>query len=326
MSLVLLIDAYALLHRAFHSLPSMNNRRGEPTNAIYGTARILLKLLENFKPTHVVAAVDRKERTFRHLLYSEYKANRRPTDEMLVPQIARLADLLHGLGIKTIGAAGYEADDVIGTMATRACQGGFGRVAVVTGDRDLLQLVNEQIQVYLPGKSFFDLVCYDGAMVVQRFDGVGPSQLPDFKALCGDASDNIPGIPGIGKKMAARLLAAYGSVEGMIDRLDTLDPKVKVKLAPRLDELRTYLKLTTVVRDIPVELSIDDCCWKGVNPGRIIPLFEELEFKSIMAWVQKMQSIFAYDPLRSKPTGANVTAESRAAQSDELPLLSLLDD
>ncbi len=217
--LLLLVDGNALVHRAFHALPPLTtSRTGEMVNAVFGFANTLFRVVGTLKPSHWAIAFDYPAPTFRHEMFDQYKAQRPPTPEELRSQIGRVHELAAALGMPAFELQGYEADDLLGALAGQAVASGAD-AAILSGDRDLLQLVRSGVTVLLPGRTFSDAVSYDEEAVEARF-GVKPGQLTAFKALVGDASDNIPGVPGIGEKTAARLLAEYEGLDALFQHIE----------------------------------------------------------------------------------------------------------
>ena len=214
LGLLLLLDGHALVYRAFHALPELTGPTGEPTHAVYGFARMLFKAIEELRPTHVAAAFDTAAPTFRKTEWDAYKAQRPPTPDGLRPQFDRVYQLLQALGVPIYRLDGYEADDVLGALARQAAAAGL-EVVILTGDTDALQLVGPRVWVMVPRQGVSDFTLYDPEKVRERY-GLEPSQLADVRALRGDASDNIPGLPGVGEKTAARLLQEFGSVEALL--------------------------------------------------------------------------------------------------------------
>ena len=214
-----IVDGNSLMHRAFHALPALQNDDGVYTNAVFGFLSMLLKVIENERPSHVAVAFDLHGPTFRHADYSEYKAGRKPTAPELRPQFGLVRECLTGMGIQQLTSAGFEADDILGTIARRCEECGLPAL-LVTGDRDSMQLVTETSNVLYTKRGVTDVVRYTPDKVVEDF-GVTPAQIPDLKGLMGDASDNIPGVPGIGEKTAIKLLNAYGTIENAFAHADT---------------------------------------------------------------------------------------------------------
>jgi len=214
---LMLIDGHALAYRAYHAIPPLTSPSGEPTNATFGYANMLLKAIEDYAPDYVVATFD-AGRTFRHEEYAEYKANRAETPDDLRPQVERIKELTETLGIPIYMMDGYEADDLLGTLSRQALAEGVETI-IVTGDSDTFQLITDDVKVLTPRQTFGEIVLYDADAVRQRY-GLEPTQLIDLKALVGDSSDNIPGVRGIGIKTATRLLKEYGSLEAIYEHLD----------------------------------------------------------------------------------------------------------
>jgi len=279
---LLLIDGNSLLHRAFHALPdSLSTSSGQPTNAIYGLAQMLLPLLEKESPDAALVAFDAPGKTFRDELFETYKAGRPPTDETLIAQFDLAHELIEALGIAQTEVAGYEADDIIGTVASRGRQAGY-EVLIVTGDRDVLQLVDEQTSVLATIRGLSNMRLYRPDKVQADF-GVRPDQIADYKALAGDSSDNIPGVPGVGPKTAAKLLQQFGTVEELLERIDEVDnDKLTAWLKQNSDKVLLSKKLATIALDCPLELGINDLQWRGIQLDQLRQLFARLEFSRLM--------------------------------------------
>jgi len=279
---LLIIDGNSLLHRAFHALPqSLSTSSGQPTNAVYGLAQMLLPLLEEKSPDAALVAFDAPGKTFRDELFEKYKADRTPTDETLIAQFDLAHELIDALGMAQTEITGYEADDIIGTVAEKARAAGF-EVLIITGDRDALQLVDDQTKVLATIRGLSETRLYDPDKVYDEY-GVRPEQIADYKALVGDSSDNIPGVAGVGPKTAARLLAQFSTVEELLEHLDEVDSdKLAARLRESSDQIRLNKKLASVVLDSPLELDINDLAWKGIQPGQLRQLFARLEFSRLM--------------------------------------------
>ena len=223
--LLVLFDGNALIHRAFHALPPLAvTRTGEPTGAVSGFATMVLKVLSELKPTHCAVAFDHPSPTFRHKEFAAYKAHRPPAPEDLKRQFKRVHQLVDAFNIASFEVEGYEADDILGTLARQASQEGIETI-IVTGDMDTLQLVEPSVKVLTPrpGKPFSDTVLYDEGKVEERY-GLTPQQIADLKGLKGDSSDNIPGVPGVGEKTAVKLLQQYQTVDGIYQHIDEVQP------------------------------------------------------------------------------------------------------
>ncbi|MBE3578234.1 MAG: DNA polymerase I [Limnochordales bacterium] len=280
-SQVVLVDGHSLLHRAFHALPPLMTSAGEPTQAVLGFTRMLLRLVKEEKPLAVVVAFDRPTPTFRHQQFSEYKATRPPAPEELRVQVRRVHELLEAMGVAIREVDGFEADDILGTLSRKAREAGL-RALVVTGDRDCLQLAADIVEVLLTRKGISDLARLD-AGGVRELLGIEPSQVPDWKALVGDSSDNLPGVPGIGEKTATQLLNQYRNLEEIFARLDELPARVAKYLrdgAIRERALRVR-ELATICRDAPVDLDLEAARFGPPDWPRLDALLTELEFRQL---------------------------------------------
>ena len=284
--LLLLVDGNALVHRAYHALPPLTvPRTGEIVGAVYGFASMLIKAINELKPTHSAVAFDRKAPTFRHELFIEYKANRPPTPDELINQLGRVREVVKAFKIPIFEMDGYEADDILGALSTQAARQNIETV-IMTGDADMMQLVSPQIKVYYPrpGGSFSDAMLYDEAAVRQKY-GVEPVLIADLKALKGDTSDNIPGVPGVGDKTALKLVQQFGPVEQMLARMDEIEPaKLKDKIKENVELVKQSKVLTTIVRETPVNLNFDQCCQMShYDRSMVAELFSSLGFNSLVA-------------------------------------------
>ena len=285
MGKLVLIDGYSLANRAFFALPMFTTAKGVHTNAVYGFALMLLRLLEEEKPDYLAVAFDVAAPTFRHEEYAEYKAGRRETAGELREQFPVLRNLLGAFKVPVLELAGFEADDVIGTMAARAEAAGH-RVLVVTGDRDAFQLVSPAVGVIYTRRGITEVDRVDEAYLHERY-GLTASQIPDLKGLMGDASDNIPGVPGIGEKTALRLLKDFGTVEGILDHLAEINrPKERELLATHAEEARRSKRLATIDRAIPLAFAFEDCRRREPDWAELRRVLTELEFKSMLERLQ----------------------------------------
>ncbi|MCP4542355.1 MAG: DNA polymerase I [Chloroflexi bacterium] len=276
---LILIDGHSLAYRAFHALPvEMKTTQGELTNAVYGFTSMLLTVLREEHPTHIAVTFD-KGLTFRHDMYAEYKAHRAKMPDEMRSQMARVRQVVETLGIPVFELEGYEADDLLGTLARQAGERGVNTL-IVTGDRDLLQLVDERIHVLTSRRRFSDTVTYDREGVEQRY-GLSPAQLIDLKAMMGDSSDNIPGVRGVGEKTGTKLLQQYGTLEAIYEHLEEVQTRFRNKLKVGRDMAFLSRKLGTIVCDAPVELDLDACIVRSFDRDPVIDLFRELEFHSL---------------------------------------------
>jgi len=297
---LLLIDGHSMAYRAFFALPAENftTAQGQHTNAIYGFATMLLSLLSTEKPTHVAVAFDVSRKTFRSEIFPEYKANRAKTPDEFRSQMTYLHELVTAFGITTFEVEGFEADDIIATI-TKQAERENAEVFICTGDRDSFQLVNEKTTVLYPKRGVSDLVRMTPAAVQEKY-GMSPEQYPDFAALRGDPSDNLPSVPGVGEKTAAKWVVEYGSLHELIANIDKLGGKVGQSLRDSISDVIRNRELTQLVANVPLDLSIDSLAWSGVDENKTNPLFEKLEFKTLK---ERMK------PILLKGTTKTVTPE-----------------
>jgi DNA polymerase-1 len=278
---LLLIDGHSMAYRAFFALPAENftTAQGQHTNAIYGFATMLLSLLSTEKPTHVAVAFDVSRKTFRSEIFPEYKANRAKTPDEFRSQMSYLHELVTAFGITTFEVEGFEADDIIATISKQA-ERENAEVFICTGDRDSFQLVNEKTTVLYPKRGVSDLTRMTPDAVQEKY-GMSPQQYPDFAALRGDPSDNLPSVPGVGEKTAAKWIVEYGSLHELIANIDKLGGKVGQSLRDSVNDVIRNRELTQLVANVPLDLSIDALAWSGVDESKTNPLFEKLEFKTL---------------------------------------------
>ncbi|EUA54943.1 5'-3' exonuclease, SAM fold family protein [Mycobacterium intracellulare 1956] len=275
----MLLDGNSLAFRAFYALPAENfkTRGGLTTNAVYGFTAMLINLLRDEAPTHIAAAFDVSRQTFRSERYPEYKANRSATPDEFHGQIDITKEVLAALGITVLAEPGFEADDLIATLATQAENEGY-RVLVVTGDRDSLQLVSENVTVLYPRKGVSALTRFTPDAVVEKY-GLTPTQYPDFAALRGDPSDNLPGIPGVGEKTASKWIGEYGSLQALVDNVDSVRGKVGDALREHLASVIRNRELTDLVKDVPLAQTPDTLRLQPWDRDQIHRLFDDLEFR-----------------------------------------------
>ncbi len=274
---LVLLDTNGLIYRAFFALPYLTTSGGRPTNAVYGLTSMVLKVLEEEKPNYIAAAFDRPAPTFRHQQFKEYKAHREAMPDDLRPQVAISKQVLDALHILIFEADGFEAEDVIATITRQALDRGLD-VLIVSGDLDTLQLVRPGVRVMVTGRGISETVIYDDAKVRERF-GFDPVQLPDYKSLRGDTSDNIPGVPGIGEKTASALVQQFGSVEALLERLDQAPPKVRPALDAARDQVKQSKHLATIVADAPITIDWEALRRREPDRDRAEALFRDLEFR-----------------------------------------------
>ncbi|HWG60187.1 MAG TPA: DNA polymerase I [Streptosporangiaceae bacterium] len=305
---MLLLDGHSLAYRAFFALPAENfsTTTGQPTNAVYGFTAMLINVLRDEQPTHVAVAFDRSEPTFRHEQYVEYKANRRETPADFKGQLSLIFEVLDALGIPRLSVPGFEADDIIATLAVQAVQAGM-EVLIVTGDRDALQLVSDDVTVLMTRRGISDMTRFTPAEVSAKY-GLTPVQYPDFAALRGDPSDNLPNIPGVGEKTAARWVAEYGSLTELVDRVGEIKGKAGDSLRDRLGDVLRNRRLTELARDVPVDAQPQDLRPEPWDREKIHQLFDTLQFRVLRDRL--------YTTLPNGISGAAATSEAGVGAAD----------
>ncbi|UOY94273.1 DNA polymerase I [Ectobacillus sp. JY-23] len=278
---VVLIDGNSIAYRAFFALPLLNNDKGIHTNAIYGFTMMLMRILEEEKPTHMLVAFDAGKTTFRHTTFGEYKGGRQKTPPELSEQFPFIRELLDAFHIQRYELENYEADDIIGTLAKEAEREG-AEVKIISGDRDLLQLVSETTKVAITRKGITEVDEYTPQVLFEKYE-LTPSQIIDMKGLMGDASDNIPGVPGVGEKTAIKLLKEYKTVEKLYEHLDQVSgKKLKEKLEANKEQAFMSKELATIYTEAPISVRIDDLVYNGYETEHIAPLFQNLGFNSLL--------------------------------------------
>ena len=281
MKKLLLIDGHSMAYRAFFALPAENftTAQGQHTNAIYGFATMLISLLKDEKPTHVAVAFDVSRKTFRTEIFPDYKANRAKTPDEFRSQMSYLHELVQGFGITQFSLEGYEADDLIATITKRAEQEG-AEVLICTGDRDSFQLVTAQTTVLYPKRGVSEMARMTPEAVQEKY-GMTPEQYPDFAALRGDPSDNLPSIPGVGEKTAAKWVVEFGSLKELLAGVATVGGKVGDSLRANVENVVRNRELTQLIHDAPIDFEIDALAWSGVQDSDLTALFEQLEFRTL---------------------------------------------
>ncbi|MDE3074573.1 MAG: hypothetical protein KGJ86_04020, partial [Chloroflexota bacterium] len=297
---LMLIDGHALIYRAFHALPPLSTTKGELTNAVFGFTSMVLKAIQELQPSHIACTFDRPKPTFRHEEFREYKAQRPAMPSELSGQIKRVRQVVDVLHLPVFEMDGYEADDLLGTLSKQAAEQQV-LTTIVTGDLDTLQLVGQYVRVYAPRGRMSDIVVYDVEKVFERF-GVSPIQTIDVKALKGDPSDNIPGIPGFGEKTAGDLVARYGSVEGILEHLGELKGKQHDLLVQYSDQALQGKRLVTIV-DAPVRLDLAACRRPDYDRAAAVELFRELEFNSLVPRLPRSNGAVTEAPSLQEPAG-----------------------
>ncbi len=288
---LIIFDAYAIIYRAFHAMPPLTSKNGEPISAIYGLVSMLITVVDLLKPTHIIFCFDEKEKTFRNELLPTYQAQRIAAPDDLIPQFTKARVLLETMKIPVYSKSGYEADDVIGTIASqyKVLSTKYKELIIVTGDRDILQLVDDEknIKLFMPIGGLSNGKIFAEKETVERM-GVLPNQIADYKALVGDPSDNYFGIAGIGPKTASSLLAKYKTLGGIYEHISEIQEKLQIKLSEGKESAYLSYKLATIVRDVPIEVDINESNKWDLVSENVLKLFEEYGFKTLTARIKKL--------------------------------------
>lgn len=285
MGKLVLIDGNAILHRAFHAMPPLTTPNGEPINAVYGLVSMFLRVIQDLKPDAIAVAFDEAAPTFRQKEFKNYQAQRPPTADELSSQFAKARDFFKAAKVPIYSMPGFEADDVIGTIADKS----KGDVVIVTGDRDILQLIDDKrnIKLYMPVAGLSNAVLY-GEKEAQTRMGVPADKIPDYKALVGDPSDNYPGVLGIGPKTAEKLLEKYDSMDHIYAHLSDIEPKIRQKLEAKKDDAKLFHRLATIIRDVPIKVNYEDMERWRIDSPDVINLFQEFGFKTLTERIKKV--------------------------------------
>lgn len=278
---LVIIDGNSIINRAFYALPDLTNKQGLHTNAIYGFTTMLFKIIENYKPTHISVAFDKKAPTFRHLEYKEYKAGRKKMPDELREQIGPLKNVLDAFKINRLELEGYEADDIIGTVSLKAEKEGY-KVFIVTGDKDAIQLASKTTTTLITKKGVGEVDEFDFDEVMKKYE-MTPNQFIDLKGLMGDKSDNIPGVPGIGEVTGIKLIKEFGSIENIIENVDSIKGSSRKKIEEHKDLAIMSKRLATIIRDVPIDITIDDLSFGDYDKANVIDVFNELGFNSLIS-------------------------------------------
>ncbi|PIS17532.1 MAG: hypothetical protein COT59_00175 [Candidatus Nealsonbacteria bacterium CG09_land_8_20_14_0_10_42_14] len=283
---LIVIDANSVIHRAYHALPPLSTKTGEVVGAVYGFLLVFLRAVKEFQPDFIAVCFDVKGPTFRHQKYEAYKAKRPPLPEDLGRQIAKVKEVLGAFGVSVFEKEGFEADDIIGTVSRLAPQKqAFPEIetVILSGDTDTLQLVNPKTRVYVLRKGVKDIVLYDEKMVGEKYQGLKPAQLLDFRALKGDASDNIPGVPGIGEKTALGLIGEYGTLEKVYENLPLIGAKVREKLIQNREQAFFSRELGQIHQAVPIDFDLENCRWGNYDKEKAAQVLKDLEFFSLIS-------------------------------------------
>jgi len=283
-----IIDANSVIHRAFHALPPLKNKKGETVNAVYGFLLVLLKIIKEFNPKYLAACFDLGEPTFRKKAYNQYKAKRKKAPQEFYDQIPKLKEVLKIFNVPVCEKPGFEGDDLIGTLSF------FPRAEtkniIVSGDLDTLQLVDENTNVYFLNRGVKEAIVYNKNLVQKRYEGLSGEELVDFKALRGDPSDNIPGVKGIGEKTALQLIKDFKDVENVYKNIksEKIGEKTRAKLLANKDMAFLSKELSKIKRDVPIEISLNKYQWGEYDPRRVKSVLEDLDFKSLIKRIPGM--------------------------------------
>ena len=290
---LIVIDGNAVVHRAFHALPPLTTKKGELVNAVYGFLLVFFKAIKEFQPDFVAATFDFPGPTFRHKKYKLYKAQRERAPEELYEQIPKVKEVLKSFNVQIFEKKGFEADDLIGTISKKAPQKQiFSKIEtiILTGDLDALQLVDKNTKVYALRKGVKDAILYDKEKVKEKYDGLTPEQLIDFKALRGDPSDNIPGVLGVGEKTAIALIKEFGTSENLYEELKENSEKakkIKQSLRKKLLDCKKQAfvskMLAEIKLDVPIEFDLGKCRWGKYDKEKVTRLFRSYEFQTLIS-------------------------------------------
>jgi DNA polymerase-1 len=312
--LFILFDGNALVHRAFHALPPLTiTKTGEMINAVQGFASTLLKIMRENRPAYWAIAFDRHAPTFRHDMFDQYKAQRPPTPQELVTQIARVHQVAEAFNLPAFEMDGYEADDIIGTLSKQATEQGIDTL-IVTGDNDMLQVVQPGIRVMSPQRGFADTAIYDETAVRDKY-GLDPIQLIDYKALVGDTSDNIPGVKGIGSKTAVKLLQQYHDLDSIYSRIDEVEPeRLRAMLAENKEVALQNRQLAAIVTAVPVTFEPASCAVSSYDRSRVVTLFHELGFSALLS---RLPGEMGAEIQATRPVPAQIKQNYRVISTDK---------
>ena len=275
---LIVFDSNSVIHRAFHALPPLTTKKGEVVGAVYGFLLVFLKAIKEFQPDFVAACFDVKGPTFRHEKYAQYKAQRPKAPPELYLQIPMVKDVLKNFGVLVYEKQGFEGDDLIGTIAKLSSV----ETIIISGDSDNLQLIDDKTKVYTLRKGVKDTVLYDEALVMEKYQGLKPKQLIDYRALRGDATDNIPGVKGVGEKTATDLLQRFGTLENVYQKLDEIKPKTKELLVQSKEDAFASKDLATIIQNVPMDFNLQDCSWNNYDKEKATRSMENFGFHSLI--------------------------------------------
>ncbi|HYC07876.1 MAG TPA: 5'-3' exonuclease H3TH domain-containing protein, partial [Candidatus Binatia bacterium] len=304
MERLMLLDGNGLIYRGYFALPPLTTSRGELVNAVFGFCSIVLRGFQDIRPDYVAVAFDLSGPTFRHERFAEYKANRQRMPDDLRDQFPKVREVVKALRMPVYELSGYEADDVIGTLTVEAERLGLD-TTIVTGDLDMLQLVTDHTRLMTTRSGVQNTVIYDPARIDERY-GLRADQIVDFKALKGDSTDNVPGVPGVGEKTAAKLVAEFGNLEGLFERLDEVKPeKLRDKLAEHRDQVFEGRDLSRIVRDLPLALDLEAARLGDYDRDTVLRLFREYEFRTL---IERLPAMTGESPVEKAQALRSVAA------------------
>src|SRR5947207_15118009 len=310
MERLMLLDGFGLVYRGYYALPPLTTSKGDLVNGVFGFCSIVLRGVADLKPDYIAVAFDLSGPTFRHEQYADYKATRTKMPDDLADQFPKVREVVKALRIPSYELKGYEADDVIGALTLQAEEKGL-ETTIVTVDLDMLQLVTDKTRLMTTRSGVENTVIYDPAKIADRY-GLVAGQMIDFKALKGDPTDNIPGVPGVGEKTAAKLVAQFGNIDALYERIDEVKPdKLRDKLVENRDPVLRGRELTTIVRDLPVKLDLEAARLGDYDRETVIRLFREYEFRTL---IERLPAMSGEDPatkiqaLREVATSGTVPA------------------
>lgn len=315
---LLLIDGNSLFHRAYHALPPLTDKKGEAANAVFGFSNMLLRAINEINPTHIACTFDTKAPTFRHVEFEQYKAQRPAPPPDLYPQLPKLKKALDAFGIKYFEKEGYEADDVIATLAIKFQKSNSkSQIIILSGDRDVLQLVDDNIKVQMPGWNMKETTLFGVDEVKVKY-GLETHQMVDYKSLIGDPSDNVPGVAGVGPKTASDLLQKYHTLENLYKNLDKVSQSTRIKLEAGKDLALAAKRLVELDRNVDLSIKIEDLRF-GPDWNKVRVEYEELGFKSIVAKLPGGSSLqLTVDSSQQKKS---VNSEQKTDNHDQLELI-----
>jgi DNA polymerase-1 len=307
---LLIVDAHALIHRAFHAIPPLTTKKGQQVNAAYGFLLILIRALKDLKPTHVVIAFDSPGKTFRHDVFPDYKANRDAPAEELVSQFPIVHEIADEFGFSNFSQKGYEADDIIGTICAKLDGTGVETI-IATGDMDLSQLIDDDTKLLKPHKGIKETVLFDADALMEKL-GVTPEQVTDYKGLRGDPSDNIPGVRGIGEKGAMQLLQEFGDIDGIYDNVEKVTGRNRKPLDGSREDAVLSKQLATIATDAPIDFTLEDSALGSYDQSRIQKLVQKYEFTSLLAQINSLPGFEVEEGLFAKPADKEAEKKRRA--------------